>query len=130
LIEERESLLEMEELSKDEDLVEVSKDEREMLRERKASLASSSMARFMMRERNRLMDEGISTCFNNIWRLRWCSLRDMSLTSCNSCKDKDMVLLLPWRWVVILLRAMLLVMRNLFALIVGDLMGEICELRE
>jgi hypothetical protein len=56
----------MKELSKDEDIDEAPSDERESERDRKASSASSSMARFMMRERKLSTGEGVSTCFKNI----------------------------------------------------------------
>jgi hypothetical protein len=122
LIEGKESLSEMEELSKDEDLDKVSMDEREMGHERKASLAFFSMARFMMRERKLSTEEGVPTCFKNIWRLRCRSLRDMSLTSCNSCNDKDLVLFFSCCWEgFILLRWMLLALGN----VVGDDWDEI-----
>ena len=56
----------MKELSNDEDRDEDSSDEKELERDRKASLASSSMARFMIRERKLSMGEGALTCFKNI----------------------------------------------------------------
>jgi hypothetical protein len=62
LMEEKESLLQ----SKDENLDEVPSDERELDRDRKASFASCSTARPIMRERKLLTGEGASTCFKNI----------------------------------------------------------------
>jgi hypothetical protein len=66
LNEEAESLNEVHELSKKEDLEECPSDERELDRDRQASLASSSTARFMIIERKLSTGVDASTCFKNI----------------------------------------------------------------
>ena len=95
-------------MSKDEDLDERPSVERELDRDRQASLASSSTARLIIRERKLSRGEGsleLLTCFKNIWRLSCLNLRDIVLTSCNSSEDKYLVLLFLLFWMeVILLR--------------------------
>jgi hypothetical protein len=65
-MERKESLKDVQEMSKDEDLDERPSDENELDRDRQASLASSSTARPMMRERKLSTGVGASTCFKNI----------------------------------------------------------------
>jgi hypothetical protein len=94
----------MEESLKEENLDKVLWDEKESDRDQRASLASCSTARPMIRERKVSTGVGAaSTCFKNIWRFSCRSLRDMLFNSFHSSKDKGLARFFVWFWLEFIL---------------------------